>query len=213
MRRIFITALGCAVVCALVAPTRAATISLSLEAGYGTWKAYASADSCDGIASFIIDVRGISGDVAVTSSQMKAPKGYDAGRGAMFGFASFVDGTSGIGIYAGQPTMYSGGNDSEKDALVLLDVGISAGSHLGVSWDEPVLLAQGDYTGTSGTLKAEVGDGFFNVLDEPWQGPGHVSIATLVTPGTAEIPEPATLGLVAAGACLLLARGRGRRST
>ena len=210
MKRCALVATALALVAVCVS-AHASEISLHLDVGYGQWQAYATATNCDGISSFIIDVTPVSGDVAVTSSQSMAPWGIDASVPGLFGFANFANGANGIGISAGQPSMYPGGvNNLAKDSLVLLDVGILPGSHLGASWGAPVLLAQGTYSG-DGQLKLDVGDGFFNTLNEPWTGPGHVSIASVVTSDIAVTPEPATLTLLGAGAALLKLMWRTRR--
>jgi hypothetical protein len=201
---------------ALCVSAHGAQITLTLDVTPGTWRAYAQADAtCNGIASFIVDVKGVGGDASVTGSTCMAPRGYDAGVGAMFGFANFSNyDTSkgpGIGIRAGQPTAYSGGNDPTLDSLVLRDVGISAGSHLGTSWAEPVLLAQGTYSGSTGQLTLNVGDGFFNVLDPSWTGPGHVSTASVVLGSFQNVPEPSTLALLPGALGLLAAWRQTRR--
>jgi hypothetical protein len=189
------------------------TITLSMKASSENWYAYASVpDNCNGLASFKIDVIA-SGGVAVTSSLMGAPRGLDPARG-FFGFNVYKsNGTNGIGIQASQETGYAAPNDPEQDALVLLSVGTTAGNHLGVSWDAPVLLASGTYSGTQGVLEVRRGDGLFNVLNSSWQGPGHVTTADVVVPGSVIIPEPATIGLVLAGTTLLAMRRRVLRSS
>ena len=207
---ILLTVLGVLFIAGTALVSQATTVTLDIEADAGAWSVYAEvSDDNDGLCSFIIDVVG-SGGASVTSSTMEAPFGFDTVQFAMFGFATRNDGSLGIGIYAGQPSMYGGDPDPEGlDTLVLKDVGISAGGpHFGVSWAAPVLLASGTYECAGpGELTVDVGDGYINVLDSDWTGPGNVSHTvdtengeiipdSVEVSGGVVIPEPATLGLL-----------------
>lgn len=75
-----------------------------------------------------------------------------------------------------------------------------------------MLLASGTYSGPAGWLQV---DGQCTVLKTlsggGWTGPGNVEFATVVG-DTVQVPEPATLGLAAAGLGLLAARRRLKRA-
>ncbi len=216
-KAILLTVLGVLFIAGAAVVAQANTVTLDIEAGGGAWQVYAdvSGDN-NGLSSFIIDVVG-SGGASVTGSTMEAPFGFDTVQFGLFGFENRNDGSLGIGIYAGQPTMYGGLPDPEGlDTLVLKDVGISAGSHYGTTWDAPVLLASGTYECAGpGELTVDVGDGQFNVLDSDWTGPGNVHKDPEVVPDSVDvcgvvIPEPAALSLLVLGGIGAMLR-RGRR--
>ena len=165
----------------VVPSTLTPVTTLSMTADNGIWEVYGSVspDNNEGLASFLIDVVGRDG-ATVTSSTNESPTGVDAE--GSYGFDLYrSDGTNGLGIGAGQKTLYDGGNDPDLDALVLQGVGQTAGSraNLGVpdpiTWAAPILLASGTYSG-SGWLDVT---GLGNALTSgsPWSGPGNVEEA------------------------------------
>ena len=198
----------------LAASSEASLVTLDIQANAGAWQVYAdvSLDS-EGLASMALDVTA-DGGLAISGSTNEAPKGFDLGAMTNWGFDNLrSDGTLGIGIDVGQKTIYSGVNDPNKDALVLLDVGQMAGSRSNapfapdpITWAAHVLLASGTYSGTVGTLYV-VGSG--NTLDSvgSWEGPGNVSTATWEG-DSVYIPEPATLAVLALGGLAMLMRKR-----
>ncbi len=179
MRRISILL----IVLVMAATCSAQYFTLSITSpSEGQWQAWISVGQCAGLDTFGIDVYGSDG-VTVTGSTLMAPKYYNPDLGDWVGFTEFrSNGTSGMGITAGQKTMYTGGNDPYRDALVIQDVGITAGSGGGVSWDAPALLAEGTYTGSTGYLHVTAFDGYVNALlctppRLPWEGPGGIVVA------------------------------------
>jgi len=201
------------------AVAQASMVTLDLTADSGQWQVWAAVSgNCRGLDSFSLDVTA-TGGLAVTSSLNRAPQS-DNGIADLFGFHKFrSNGSAGADIQAAQDSIYGSSNDPAKDARLLLDVGIAAGSRPDVlsghtiAWDAPVLLASGTYAGASGWLQA---DGSFTVLKTlsggGWTGPGNVEFATVVG-DTVQVPEPATLGLAAAGLGLLAARRRLKRAS
>lgn len=161
-------------------PLRAAELTLTLARPEARqWQVFGQLSNNvdnDGLASLIIDVSAISGDLAISSTALQLPYGthywLDGGvQSQLVGFTEFrSNGSAGIGIRAGQKTTSLG-------QVVLTDVGYSAGSYPGdetglglgptlISWSAPVLIASGSYTGASGMLTVAVGAGQVNVLDE-----------------------------------------------
>ena len=200
------------------------TLTISADVGAGTWDAFAAVtgDANDGIADFIFDVWG-TGGANVTGSTNEAPEGKDPTTGDDWGFIDSLasDGVNGIGIQDAQGTIYVGGNDPDKDANVLIDIGISAGSRLSyfvppyteftVNWAAPVLLASGTFSGSVGQLHVGASSGGavgFSLLDDGWSGPGNQFAADNVVAGAVAVPEPATMTALALGGLALLRRRR-----
>lgn len=167
-------------VVAAAQPVWAAELVLTVaRPAAGQWQVFGQLSNNtdnDGLSSLIVDVWAIGGDVAVSSSACQLPYGthywLDGGvQSELVGFTEFrSDGTSGIGVCAGQKTTSLG-------QVVLTDVGYSSGSFPGdetgqglgptlISWSAPILIASGSYSGLYGTLSVEVGNGQVNVLDE-----------------------------------------------
>jgi hypothetical protein len=210
---------------ALLAPAaiaQASMVTLDLTADGGQWQVWAAVSGdCRGLDGFTLDVTA-TGGLTVTGSLNLAPQS-DNGTADLFGFYNFRSnghGGPGQNIEAGQETVYGppGENVPAKDAKVLLDVGLAAGSRVDalsghtITWEAPVLLASGTYSGPAGWLQV---DGQCTVLKTlsggGWTGPGNVEFATVVG-DTVQVPEPATLGLAAAGLGLLAARRRLKRA-
>lgn len=193
-------------VAAAVQPVWAAELVLTLASRQiGQWQVFGQLSNQtdnDGLASLTVDVWPVSGDLVISSSTCELPYGthywLDGGvQSQLVGFTEFrSDGTSGIGIAAGQKTIPLG-------YVVLTDVGYSAGSYPGdetgldlgptlISWSAPVLIASGSYSGLYGMLSVGVGAGQVNVLDEgrdPAQ-PGGVHQIESVTGGQLRIYCP-----------------------
>ncbi|MCJ7545049.1 MAG: dockerin type I domain-containing protein [Phycisphaerae bacterium] len=193
-------------IAAAVQPVCAADLLLTLARPQaGQWQAFGQLSNNtdnDGLASLIIDVGAVSGDLAVSSSTCELPYGthywLDGGvQSQLVGFTEFrSNGTSGIGIRAGQKTTSLG-------QVVLTGVGYSSGSYPGdetgqnlgptlISWSAPVLIASGSYGGLYGMLSVAVGAGQVNVLDDgrnPAQ-PGGVHQIETVTGGQLRIYCP-----------------------
>jgi len=154
---------GCVLLAWLASSAGAAELALSISrTGVGQWNLFGQLSNNtdnDGLSSLIVDVRGTTGDVAATSSSCMLPYGTSPD---LVGFTEFRSGgTAGIGIRAAQKTTSLG-------QVVLTDVGYSAGSYPpdGITWSAPVLIASGSFSGLYGTLKATVGAGQVNVLDQ-----------------------------------------------
>ena len=210
-RRLLMVIVSVVCVFGLAASSEAAIVTLDITGAGGSWQVYAdvSLDS-EGLASMGLDVTA-DGGLAITGSSNETPisdSGFD-----LWGFYSFrADGANGIGIDAGQPTLYSGENDPTKDARVLQGIGQVPGNQVDpitqnlISWDAHVLLASGTYSGSEGTLYVS-GNG--NTLDSgsPWTGPGHVSTATWED-DSYFVPEPVTLAVLALGGLAALIRRR-----
>jgi hypothetical protein len=180
-----------------------------------------------GIASFAIDIEG-TGGAAITSRTRRAPLGIYSGTDpinpdAQFGFTTFNNGTLANGrvsnLFGRQNTSYGDANDPASDYLIVPGVGIDAVTNFRgttVSFTAPVLLAEGAYTGSVGSLSVSVPLGsFVNLLQDTsteagrqYTGPGRVEAASLVVPGTAVVPEPATLAVIGLAAGGLLLRRR-----
>lgn len=220
-KRVLTILLAAVITCGLAASAQAAMVTLSITADDGTWRAYASVgDGCEGLASFIIDVKG-TGDLTVTGSVNESPKS-DSELADLFGFYKYRnDGDLGIGITVGQDTLYDapGNNDPVKDAKVLQLVGIEAGSKDDVlsgntiTWEAPVLVASGTYSGVEGWMSVDLGDGQINLLSTvgSWSGPGNVEEAGNVVGGSVFVPEPGTICLLAFGGLALIRHRRCRR--
>jgi hypothetical protein len=172
-----------------------------------------------GIADFDIDV--IGAGVTVTSPKVATPlPNSDADYGDTDGFdTTLSNGTttagSDLGITAAQFPAYSGNENPENDEVVIQGFGqvsssatvtdywsgaaptTTTGAALwGASWTQTtqgVLVADGKYTGTAGTLTAQADPtalAGFQTLDivsnGVWFGPGNTANATTL-PGTAQI--------------------------
>jgi len=193
---------------------RASIVTFDLQAADGQWQVWATVSSdCAGLDSFDFDVT-TSGALAITSSVNEAPQS-DNGLADLFGFYKFrSDGTAGEGIHAAQDSIYGDTYNATKDARVLQDVGLAGGSRVDllssntITWEAPVLLASGTYTGTTGSLLVSGSCTVLQDLGDGWTGPGSLAMAT-VTGDVAYVRVPATLALVAAGLGAALARRRG----
>jgi hypothetical protein len=187
----------------------AATVSLNvaLNTVAKTYEVFATINGAsDGLASFSIDVIG-AGGATVNTSVNKAPRVIDFnGAGDNSGFALFrtngsTSGTSKVDIRASQDTTQT------DPGFFIFGVGTTA-PYL------PVLLASGAYTGTVGTLTAQLHPGnSFNLFPAGFQPGGSTVAATSVIPGTANlaVPEPATCVLAALGGIMALTIRRRRR--
>ncbi len=190
-------------------PADAGTIDLDLQVdtGAASWQVFAEVQGgSSGLDGFSFDVIG-SGEVAITSSLNAAPRGFDGEN--LWGFKVFRShGDNGIAIMATQDSVYGSANDSAKDALVLLDVGILAGSRDTISWDAKVLLASGTYSGVDGVISVSPRSGEpWSLLSDSggaWSGPGNLEFATAVNGDSQAVPEPSTLVLLLSLATLVL---------
>ena len=210
--------LGCVLTLSIASAQAAiVTLDLQLDTVAETWQVYALiTGGSEGLSDFGLNVVG-SGGAVVTGSTNKAPTAtnFDGSEVTQYGFYDMrSNGVNGVGIVANQPSIYPGVNDPAKDALVLKDVGISAGSQAGnlisAVWAVPVLLAEGTYFGDLGTIVA-AGAGTWNLLEDGWAGPGHLEPASGVLSGSVqigEVPEPATMSLLVIGGLALLRRKR-----
>jgi hypothetical protein len=225
------------VVLALAAAAQASTVTLGLKTtSSNIWKLYAVvSNDCAGLASFDISFGG-GAFGQITSSTVKAPKGYDPDLANMVGFKMFTGNgvvTTGAvnDITGGQSTAYGDVYDPDAAKCVLQGVGQAPGirtaldDSLIVSWAQPVLLAQGTYSGSAPIFWGTAAGGVLNGVAGGWTGPGNVSAANFVMQlpsagnfpfpaamGGASpsefIPEPATLALLATGGVALIRRRR-----
>ncbi len=150
--------LSAAIITLAVGDGRGSEVTLELDAGQGEWAVWAtiSDDTSDtaplpivGIAAFVIDVWGEDG-VTVTTSVNDSPAD-DLGAGFSL-FRSNHDGPPGMGIHAAQPTLFG------EPSRVIDGVGLLPGSQGDASWQWPVQLASGSYSGERGTLLVETVD-------------------------------------------------------
>lgn len=163
------------------------TLDIQADLDDQTWQVFANvSDTCDGLASFYLDVYS-SGGATVTGSTLVAARVWNPALnppdGDFEGWSLFRNhGTNGIGIRASQNTV---ANDIN---YLWLNEGI--GTHL--------LLAAGTYGGKAGYLTAEVHPGgFFNVFPDGFVAGGSTVPAT-VESDTVFVPGPAsvTAGLI-----------------
>jgi len=188
---------------------QAATVSLNvaLNTVAKTYEVFATINGAsDGLASFSIDVIG-AGGATVNTSVNKAPRVIDFnGNGDNSGFALFrtngtTSSTSKLDLRASQDTTQT------DPGFFIFGVGTTA-PYL------PVLLASGAYTGTVGTLTAQLHPGnSFNLFPADFEPGGSTVAATSVIPGSANlaVPEPATCVLAALGGIMALTIRRRRR--
>ncbi|QOV87309.1 PEP-CTERM sorting domain-containing protein [Humisphaera borealis] len=240
---LFAVALGASLVGSNVA--RAADVTLSVvvnptSASAGTYAVFGTISNPNsiagalggqvaGISSFSIDILG-NGGTSITTRARRMPTGLLDTNDFLssYGFVQFpsngtLAGGSVAGLAAGQKTAYAGGNDPAQDAFVVLGVGRAAGSYAPIggttsTFANPVLLADGSYSGGTGSITARVTSGnFFNLLQDTsaasglqWTGPGNVEAAVSVIPATTPVPEPGTLAVTASLVVGLLLRRRSR---
>ncbi len=94
---------------------------------------------------------------------------------------------------ATQYSVYGSANDPVKDALVLQEIGITAGSRLSdpgsdpqtITWDAKVLLASGTFSGGMGSLSVSPRAGeTWSLLSDTgggaWSGPGNLESPSAV---------------------------------
>jgi hypothetical protein len=182
------------------AVSEAAIVNLDLQVNQTakTFSVFATINDStfDGLASFQIDLLG-SGGASLTSAALPTSlRGFNATLGESTGFTQFrftgtASGSNITGFRASQDTVGSLAND-----LVIRNFGIGT----------PVQIATGSYTGTVGTLTAQLSPGFFfNLLPDNWSGPGGTVAATAVNSSSftlTAIPEPSTVacaGLLVVG--------------
>ncbi|HEY2837612.1 MAG TPA: PEP-CTERM sorting domain-containing protein [Pirellulales bacterium] len=205
LRRTFLFLLALSTI---AATARAATVSLDIELNKvaKTYQVFATVNgSSEGLASFDIDVVGAGGATA-TKATLQAPRVFDNGLGDFTGFSAFrnngaASGTSWVGIVASQDTTQT------DPGYYIFNVGV-ASPYL------PVLLASGTYSGTVGTLTAQLHSGnTFNLFPQGFSPGGSTFAATSVLPSTAAlVPEPATVAMLATGIIMLGAAGYRRRA-
>ena len=195
---------------AITTTAHAATVTLdvALNKVAHTYQIFATINGAsDGLASFVIDVIG-AGGAAVTTGVNNAPRVIDFnGAGDNSGFALFrtngtTSSTSRLDIRASQDTTQT------VPGFFIFGVGTTA-PYL------PVLLASGAYTGTDGTLTAQLHPGnSFNIFPAGFEPGGSTVAATSVTPGTASVavPEPATVALLSMGLAMFGAVAYRRRA-
>jgi len=182
---------------AITTTAHAATVTLdvALNKVAHTYQIFATINGAsDGLASFSIDIIG-AGGAAVTTSVNNAPRVIDFnGNGDNSGFALFrtngtTSSTSKLDLRASQDTTQS------DPGFFIFGVGTTA-PYL------PVLLASGAYTGTIGTLTAQLHPGnSFNLFPADFEPGGSTVAATSVIPATANVavPEPASVALLGLG--------------
>ena len=174
--------LSLVLVVAMAAVANATVIAnLSITASGGTWNEYVTLTGTTANAGVSSFITNVvgTGGLAVTSSQMVA-EGWDSTIGVGFSNGTVnSDGVLGIQITGAQNTVYSG------------TVGVLTASN------NPI-------DGTFNYLK--------NVPNQPgWFGPGNTAAVTSIVPGDVvlQVPEPATLSLLAlSGIGILLRRRR-----
>ena len=101
-----------------------------------------------------------------------------------------------------QNSIYAPPNDPSRDARVLRNVGIFAGSRPSgdqtIAWDAKALLASGTYSGLAGTLVVapRSGESWTLLSDQGgnWSGPGHIEAATAVHGDSANVGPSAWQG-------------------
>jgi len=137
-------------------------------------------------------------------------------------------GVAGVGIQAAQSFLYSGANSPYNDAFVVQGLGLSPHTSFSttiptgtggtspipytVKWTNPIEIAHGTYTGTSGALTVAAAAGSegiqsLNVVsNNTWAGPGNISTDITVPgtfnvgPGTTPVAPFISLSGTAAGA-------------
>lgn len=180
-----------------VANAALVALDIQVDPAAKTFDVFADLSDNDnrGLASYGIDVTAQGGFVSITSSLNQSPREFDAVLNDFKGFTLFrQNGTNGLDIRASQDTI--GGNA----AKLILDAGRLS----------PVRLASGTFTGNVGTLTASLRAGqFFNVFPSNYAIGDSTEPATLVTPDSAPVPEPASVG--AAGLLVLGLAARRRR--
>ena len=197
---------------------QAAIVSLDIQVNEAakTYNVFASIDdpASDGLASFIVDILGLGG-VNITSGTMAAPFTFTS-PSVFTGFTQFtsdgqISGTNWLGITASQDTI----TPVSSNTRTVRNYGVGT----------PVLLATGTFTGTAGTLTAQLSIDTtppisvytFNLLPDAWTGGQATVAATSVVSDSfalAPIPEPSTLAaasLFVVGGLLLRRRQNSRQ--
>jgi len=230
---LFKLGLGVVAVLAVAPAARAAStvnLSVMVDPASHTWQAFADVEDLNssGLSAIQFDVTSVGG-ITLGTTQGASPLSLsNLPQGALFsptftsaGFyllsaASDIS-TTDLQFRGGQASQYVPGTSGHGNIVVGFGKPGASGSFagditLGTPWSFPAIVAHGTYSGNSGSISISADPAFTALLPVAAtvtsQQPFASHVPDIINGGTAAVPEPTAVAIVALGGIAALRRRR-----